>query len=155
MSWSHTPRLPILIWCLWVFPFTLWDTVYLVLRPHSLPNHKWHSPYFSGTFTVWASIDHIYGQQGYHEKEGFVLAQSVMNMLEATLCIAYAHIIWKSGTGSFWSAKVTGKAGAQAVMIGLGAGYVTAVKTALYCRFNSDALKIIVLMQDSPERGIL
>jgi len=132
MPWSHTPRLPILVWCLWVFPFTLWDTVYLALRPQSM-----HSPYFN-MFTVWASIDHMYGQQGYYEKEGFVLAQSVMNMLEATLCTVYAIIIWKSGTGAggYWRAKVTGKVGAQAVLVGISAGYVTAVKTALYCEWN-------------------
>ncbi|PVI04892.1 hypothetical protein DM02DRAFT_651326 [Periconia macrospinosa] len=132
MTWSHTPRLPILIWCLWVFPFTLWDTIYLVLRPYSLPSNKWHHPYFSGTFTIWASIDHIYGQEGYDEKEGFVLAQSVMNMLEAILCIVYAWYIWTNSTTGFWSATVTGKKGARAVLVGLSAGYVTAIKTALY-----------------------
>lgn len=133
MQFSHRPRLAILLWCLWVFPFTLWDTLYLVLRPHSLPGHKWHKPYFSGSFTIWAGIDRIYGQYGYDEKEGFVLAQSVMNMTEATLCIAYVWVIWQNGQGSFWSKEVGGKAGAQAIMFGLSAGYVTAIKTALYC----------------------
>ncbi|KAF1950644.1 hypothetical protein CC80DRAFT_426515 [Byssothecium circinans] len=134
MSWTHTPRPAILLWCLWVFPFTLWDTLYLALRPHSLPSHEWHTPYFSRTFTVWASIDRMYGQQGYDEKEGFVLAQSVTNMLEATLCLAYVWVIW-TGKGSatgFWRAKVKGETGARAVLLGLSAGYVTAVKTALY-----------------------
>lgn len=91
-------------------------------------------PYFSGTFTVWASIARMYGQQGYNEKEGFVLAQSVMNMTKDALCIAYAWIIWTSRTNGFWKAKVTGKLGAQAVLVGLSAGYATAVKTALYCK---------------------
>ncbi|KAF2639951.1 hypothetical protein P280DRAFT_526071, partial [Massarina eburnea CBS 473.64] len=108
------------------------DTIYLCLRPNSLPSHKWHDPYFSGTFTVWTSIDRIYGQQGYNKKEGFVLAQSVMNMLEATLCVVYVCIIWTSSTSGVWNACITGSTGAGAVLVGLSAGYVTAVKIALY-----------------------
>jgi hypothetical protein len=141
MSWTHKPRLPILIWCLWVFPFTLWDTLYLCLRPHSLPGGKWHDRYFSRTFAIWASIDRSYGDQGWLDQDGFVLAQSVINMVEAFLCVYYVWTIWKSGNGGL-RAPVSGRAGARALLIGLCAGYVTLTKTSLYCKSYSTALFI-------------
>ncbi|KAF2872290.1 hypothetical protein BDV95DRAFT_380192 [Massariosphaeria phaeospora] len=41
-------------------------------------------------------------------------------------------VFLRSGTGGFWKARVTGTAGARAILVGLSAGWVTAVKTALY-----------------------
>jgi len=132
MAWSHTPRLSILVWCLWVFPFTCWDTLYLALRPHSLPRYAWHAPYFSGTFTIWAGIDKSYGEQGWRDRDGFVMAQSVINMLEVTLYMLYVCIIWRSA-GKLFGAKLGGRDGGLAVIVGMNAGCVTATKTSLYC----------------------
>jgi hypothetical protein len=134
MAWTHTPRLPILIWCLWAFPFTIWDTLYLLLRPSSLPGYKWHSPYFSGSFTIWAGIDKSYGEQGWKDRDGFVAAQSVINMLEVTLYMIYILIVLRSA-GRLFGAKVSGRAGGMAVVVGMNAGCVTATKTALYCAY--------------------
>lgn len=132
MAWTHTPRLPILIWCLWAFPFTIWDTLYLFLRPSSLPGYKWHTPYFSVSFTIWAGIDKSYGEQGWKDRDGFVAAQSVINMLEVTLYMVYLIIVWQS-VGRLFNVKVSGRAGGAAVVVGMNAGCVTATKTALYC----------------------
>ncbi|KAF2466905.1 uncharacterized protein BDR25DRAFT_305769 [Lindgomyces ingoldianus] len=133
MAWAHTTRLPILIWCLWAFPFTIWDTLYLLLRPHSLPGQKWHDSYFSHVFAIWASVDHIYGEEGWRNKSGFVLAQSAINVTEATLYMVYIWIILRSGSqisASKW--RIGGRTGAWAVLVGEVAGCVTATKTAMY-----------------------
>jgi hypothetical protein len=135
MSWEHKPRLLIIIWCLWVFPFTLWDTLYLFLRPHSLPGGKWHDRYYSRTFAIWASVDRTYGEQGWRDHDGFVLAQSVVNMVEAFLSIYYVWALWTSGIGGL-RVPVSGKSGARAVLTGLCAGCVTLAKTSLYCKFQ-------------------
>ncbi len=136
MAWPHTPRIPILIWCLWIFPFTLWDTLYLALRPYSLRGGMWNEPYFGSTFNSWAAVDQIYGLKGWEEKDGWVLAQSAMNMLEAVLCITYVWIVWSRGTGGLWSKKLSGRAGGMACLVGFGAGAVTWVKSAMYCRLT-------------------
>ncbi|KAJ4295093.1 hypothetical protein N0V90_007102 [Kalmusia sp. IMI 367209] len=131
MTWAHTPRSSILIWCLWAFPLTIWDTIYLALRPHSLPGRKWHAPYFAGTFNKWAGVDHSYGKDGWLDQDGFVMAQSVINMLEVTLYMIYVTLVWR-GSGGFFGKKVGGRSGALAVIVGMNAGCVTATKTALY-----------------------
>jgi uncharacterized membrane protein (DUF485 family) len=143
MAWSHVPRLPIIIWSLWAFPFTIWDTVYIALRPHSLPGGKWHAPYFSGSFTIWASIDSIYGEAGWRNKSGFVLAQSVINMVEVTLYMIYILLIWRKGRSSLM-APISGTRGSWAVLVGFGAGCVTLTKTSLYCMSSRISLILIV-----------
>jgi hypothetical protein len=131
MSWTHTPRLPILIWAVWAFPFTLWDTTYIFLRPHTLPGRKWHEPFFRA-MDSWAEVDHTYGEQAWQEREGFTAAQGVINMLEVTLYMVYFFIAWRHGRGGVRGA-FGGRWAARAVLVGFAAGTVTATKTSLYC----------------------
>jgi len=142
MTWTHIPRLPVLIWCLWIFPFTVWDTLYLLLRPHSLPGGKWNEPYFGSTFNTWASVDQIYGAKGWREKDGWVLAQSAMNTLEAGLCVIYVWMVSSYGIGSFWAKTMGRRAGGRACLVGFAAGIVTWVKTAMYCKLNNFGSKL-------------
>jgi hypothetical protein len=131
MSFMHKPRLPILIWAFWSFPFTLWDTAYIFLRPHSLAGGKWHDPVFL-PMDQWANTDHIYGKEGWSDTEGFTAAQGVINMLEVTLYVTYVGIVWRHSTGGL-RASLGGKWATRAVLVGFAGGVVTATKTSLYC----------------------
>jgi hypothetical protein len=131
MAFVHAPHLVIIIWALWSFPFTLWDSAYIFLRPHTLLGGKWHDPFFR-PMDGWADTDRIYGGLGWQEKEGFTAAQGVINMLEVTLYMAYFVIAWKHGKEGILGA-FDGKWAARAVLVGFGAGVVTATKTSLYC----------------------
>lgn len=130
----HTPRLLVLIWAVYAFPFTLWDAAYIFLRPHTFPGGKWHRPLFE-PMVQWSNTDRIYGELGWENSEGFTAAQGVINILEVTLYMMYFVIVWRHG-GGFRRTSFGGRPAAWAVLIGFGAGVVTATKTALYCRFR-------------------
>ena len=82
----------------------------------------------------WATVDRIYGEQGWYEREGFTAAQGVVNMLEVTLYMIYVGIVFRNSKAPSLSG-FGGKTAAWAVLIGFGAGVVTATKTSLYCRY--------------------
>jgi hypothetical protein len=137
MAWTHTPRLPILCWVVFAFPFTIWDTAYIFLRPHTLPGHKWHAPIFT-PYSDYAAVDRVYGELAWLEKDGFTAAQGVINMTEVTLYAVYFWIVMTRGNKSAVTGgkRIVGGASAGlAVALGLIAGSVTATKTALYCEF--------------------
>ncbi|EHK96741.1 hypothetical protein M7I_7545 [Glarea lozoyensis 74030] len=128
MVWSHTPRLPVLLWTAFTFPFTIWDTLYIALRPHTLPGHKWHDPIWTQVGT-YAAVDGVYGEQAWLEGEGWTAAQGVVNVTEVVLYLWYYAIVRKSrkeGKG------VSGKMGGKACVVGLVAGTVTLTKSMLY-----------------------
>lgn len=134
MTWSHTPRLAIICWTVFAFPFTIWDTAYIFLRPHTLPGHKWHAPIFT-PYSDYAAVDRVYGELAWLERDGFTAAQGIVNMTEATLYIVYFWIVMTRGDKSAATGGkrvVSGRAGGLAVTLGLVAGSVTATKTALY-----------------------
>ncbi|KAJ4298010.1 hypothetical protein N0V90_005909 [Kalmusia sp. IMI 367209] len=111
----------------------MWDATYIFLRPHTFPGGKYHQPLFE-PMVQWATVDHIYGEHGWLEKEGFTAAQGVINVLEVTLYMVYFGIAWQHGSGLKRN-SFGGRSAAWAVLIGFGAGVVTATKTALYCTF--------------------
>lgn len=134
MSWTHTPRLPIVLWALWAFPFTVWDAAYIFLRPHTMPGGVWHEPFFR-PMVQWATVDRIYGEHAWLKKEGFTAAQGVINVLEISLYMVYLMIVHRNG-GALRRASFGGRPAAWAVLVGFAAGVVTATKTSLYCAFE-------------------
>ncbi|KAF1852153.1 uncharacterized protein K460DRAFT_392277 [Cucurbitaria berberidis CBS 394.84] len=140
MPFTHTPHLPLLLWTLFTLPLTIWDTAYILLRPHSFPGGKWHAPFFL-SMEPWASTDHLYGPEAWGASEGFTAAQAVVNVLEVGMYTGYVWGVWRGGGlggGARWrigKRRIQGKMAAGAVVLGFAAGVVTATKTGLYCRF--------------------
>lgn len=138
----HQPRLEVIIWACCTFPFTVGNTAYIFLRPHSLPGHKWHDPIFH-PIAQWAAIDHLYGEQGWIQHEGFTAAQGVINMLEVMMLMTYAFIVhFNAWGGIFRERPIGGKWAARAMVVGFGTGVVTATKTALYCMNVSPSITL-------------
>ena len=132
-AWSHIPKRLTLLWLVISLPLVIWDTAYVMLRPHSMPNGKFQSPIFT-PYVLYGSVDHIYGWEAYNAGNGFTAAQASLNAIETAGYVSYLWIVWKRGTGDLRA--VHGGWGGLAVLIGFALSIMTLSKTALYCRFD-------------------
>ncbi|KAE9975055.1 hypothetical protein BLS_001251 [Venturia inaequalis] len=141
-AWSHTPSTFTLVWLFISLPLVIWDTGYVLLRPHSMPGGKWHAPIWTA-YELYGTIDHVYGFPAWDKHEGFAGAQGTLNALETLmygiyLYIAYSHgvaEVGKMGRGSpgiLGRRKIAGREAGIAVLIGFSAAVMTLSKTVLY-----------------------
>jgi hypothetical protein len=137
-----------LAWLAISLPLVLWDTLYILLRPHTMEGGAIQWPIWK-PYEIYASIDHVYGKPGWDNKDGFGGGQGVMNAVETVLYGLYAMIVWNHGAwaegGSGlqvgegvkgWlsgGVKVRGAVGNKALLIGFSASLMTLTKTVLYC----------------------
>jgi hypothetical protein len=137
---------------LWLFiscPLVLWDAGYVLLRPHSMPGGKWHSPIWT-PYALYGTVDYIYGWPAYNSHNGFTAAQTYLNLAETAAYLYYLWIVYKYGTPApgasrasksqrLWSAfagerVVGGRTGAIALLVAFSASVMTLSKTILYCK---------------------
>src|SRR6186713_470316 len=95
MAWSHTSSLALICWLVFLIPFTIMDSSYIFLRPHSLPGGTWHSPYYSSIYAYYATVDLMYSRKNWESGDGFAAAHCVMNLLECAFSAAYLWQIWR------------------------------------------------------------
>ncbi|KAM3521993.1 hypothetical protein MY4038_008794 [Beauveria bassiana] len=133
-GWSHAPDAPTLFWLGVSLPLVIWDTVYVLGRPHTM-EHGWlHWPFWS-PYKLYGEVDHVYGWKAFHAKSGFTAAQGALNAVETVMYLVYAWAFFAktvddAGVGG--KRAVTGRRGAQAVLIGFSAAVMTLSKTILY-----------------------
>lgn len=146
-GWCHTVSNITVLWLTVSLPLVLWDTLYILLRPHTMAGGALQWPIWK-PYEIYAAIDHVYGQPGWDNKDGFGGAQGALNAVETVLYGLYVMIIYNhslpapAGTGiqvgqgiGAWlsgARKVRGKAGNRAVVIGFAAAVMTLSKTVLY-----------------------
>lgn len=142
-GWSHAPDAPTLFWLGVSLPLVIWDTVYVLGRPHTMENGWLHWPLWS-PYKLYGEVDHVYGWKAFDAKSGFTAAQGALNAIETLMYLAYAWAFFTkavdgSGSGGGVSGKraITGRCGAQAVLIGFSAAVMTLSKTILYCMFGA------------------
>src|SRR5947209_7004044 len=92
-TWAHTPSNITVIWLLISIPLVMWDTGYLILRPHSMPGGKYHYPIWS-LYETYCRVDHVYGWPAYESGDGFPLAQGSLNIVETCMYLYYLYIVW-------------------------------------------------------------
>ncbi|KAK5288266.1 hypothetical protein LTR16_003481 [Cryomyces antarcticus] len=135
------------MWLLISLPLVFWDTGYVMLRPHSMPGGKYHSPVWV-PYALYGTIDYIYGWPAYNAHNGFTAAQGTVNIIESIGYIVYLWIVYTYGkqanvkgrgapsrVTAGWLAEgriISGRMGAWAVLIGFGTALMTVSKTALY-----------------------
>ncbi|EGD97880.1 hypothetical protein TESG_05384 [Trichophyton tonsurans CBS 112818] len=147
-QWAHSPSPIVQLWLIISLPLVLWDTGYVLLRPHSMPGGVYH--HFWSPYALYGTIDYIYGWPAFNSRNGFTSAQATLNIVETTLYIYYLFLVWtqakpvsiarnsgKSSKGaSEWSVlqkkSVTGTAGAYALLAIFSASLMTLSKTVLY-----------------------
>ena len=151
-KWVHTPSTAVSLWLLVSTPLVLWDAGYVLLRPHSMPGNKLHSPIWT-PYALYGTIDYIYGWPAFNARNGFTAAQTIMNLVESIgylwyLCMVYMYgasvapttgrpQTKKSKKGLMWLLRddkvVPGRIGALALLVAYTASAMTLSKTALYC----------------------
>lgn len=150
----HAPSTAVTLWLVMSIPFVLWDAGYVLLRPHSMPGNKLHSPVWT-PYALYGTIDYIYGWPAFNARNGFTAAQTIMNLVETAGYLYYLGIVFgygapvapttgrpqqrKSRRGLLWLLKddkvVPGRVGAVALLVAFSASVMTVSKTALYCVF--------------------
>ncbi|KAL8660829.1 MAG: hypothetical protein Q9202_006156 [Teloschistes flavicans] len=134
--WIHTPTTLTLVWLFLSLPLVFWDSAYVALRPHTMPNGKWHSPFFT-PYALYGTVDYMYGWPAYESNNGFTLAQASMNIFESVGYIGYLYLFWKHGNGQ-WTFEhgqkrsIGGRWGGLACLFGFFLSVLTLSKTVLY-----------------------
>jgi len=150
-EWAHSPSNLSIIWLLISLPLVMWDTGYVMLRPHSMPGGSLHWPLWV-PYELYCEMDYIYGWKAFNEHNGFTAAQTMLNIIETAMYIYYLYIVYAYGRPSTSHQRgaskpstagvlgqqryVDGKKGALAVLIVHSAAVMTVSKTVLYCKFN-------------------
>ncbi|KAM0095449.1 hypothetical protein ACP6JD_001125 [Aspergillus fumigatus] len=112
--------------------------------------HKLHSPVWT-PYALYGTIDYIYGWPAFNARNGFTVAQTVLNLVESAAYLYYLFIIYKYGAtmttggrgkqrktrkGLLWMLKgdkvVSGRTGATALLVAYSASVMTSSKTVLY-----------------------
>jgi hypothetical protein len=126
-GWAHQPTLLTRIWLLVSLPLVLWDTGYVLGRPHTLPGGAWHAPLWM-PYELYGRVDLIYSPAAYARGEGFTGAQGLLNVVETALYLVYAAMVYGKSAGG-----VGGRRGGLAALVGFAAAVMTLSKTVLYC----------------------
>lgn len=137
------------MWLLISVPLVLWDAGCILLGPHSMAHDKLHSPVWT-PYVLYGTIDYSYGWPAFNARNGFTIAQTVMNLVETAGYIFYLYTVYvygvsatDSGRGSKkgveglrWLLKsdkvVSGREGAIALLVGYSVSVMTVSKTTLY-----------------------
>ncbi|KAI6778861.1 uncharacterized protein J7T54_000517 [Emericellopsis cladophorae] len=125
-SWSHAPSRLTLLWLAISIPLVLWDTVYVLGRPHTMAGGFLHWPLYV-PYALYAEIDYVYGWKAVHDHLGFTSAQGLLNAVEIVMYLVYLWMCYERGS---WT--LDGRRGGKAALVGLSAAVMTLSKTVLY-----------------------
>ena len=157
-TWTHTPSNLTLLWLAISLPLVIWDTGYVLLRPHSMPGGKFHSPIWK-PYALYGSVDYMYGWPAWDAHNGFTAAQGLLNLFETIGYGIYLGIVYQQGvevTSRGRGApkklstseriaesvkrlararRVTGGDASMATLLGFSVALLTLFKTVLYCKW--------------------
>lgn len=134
--WIHTPTSLTILWLLVSLPLVIWDSIYIIGRPHTMQGGKWSSPVYT-PYVLYATVDYMYGWPAYESGNGFTMAQGSLNLLETVGYIGYLYAFWMYGEGQWTYARgqqrsVGGGWGGLACLSGFSVSLLTFSKTVLY-----------------------
>lgn len=146
----HTPSAIVLVWLMFSVPLVIWDTGYVLLRPHSMPGGKFHSPIWT-PYGLYGTIDYVYGWPAINARNGFTSAQGLLNLFETITYVYYLAVVYIHGTTATSSGRastkkirkslswflfedkvVPGRIGSLALLIAFSGSVATFSKTVLY-----------------------
>lgn len=142
-AWAHQPPFLATLWLFVSLPLVIWDTGYMLGRPHTMTGGAFHKPIWS-PYTLYATVDYIYGFPALEERNGFSGAQSAMNVVETVGYLVYLVALFRlteqphSGQVGLLeriqTLRVPGRAGGALVLLALCTSVMTLSKTVLYCK---------------------
>ncbi|KAG9248283.1 hypothetical protein BJ878DRAFT_550091 [Calycina marina] len=146
-QWAHTPSNLILGWLFISLPLVIWDTGYVMARPHTMAGGKWQWPLYM-PYDLYAKIDYIYGWPAYDGNNGFTSAQTLLNIFETSMYVYYLFVLFTKGKPSNAEGVgapekkvagilgeqryVQGREGMLALLVAYSAAVMTVSKTVLY-----------------------
>jgi hypothetical protein len=113
-GWAHTPSNLTLIWLAISLPLVIWDTAYVMLRPHSMPGGKYHEPIWK-PYGLYSTVDYVYGFKALEEENGWTAAQvssaeamtssrgvdaslqGCFNVMETIAYLVYLYLVYAYG----------------------------------------------------------
>ncbi|KAG6197195.1 hypothetical protein E4U10_000243 [Claviceps purpurea] len=144
---THAPSSFTLLWLAISLPLVIWDTGYVLGRPHTMHGGRAHWPLWL-PYKLYGEVDYVYGWKAILDKNGFTAAQSTLNVIETVLYLAYLWLwrsrgSWEGGDAAAAVAApgdregrgawvVRGRVGALALLLGFSAAVMTLSKTLLY-----------------------
>ncbi|KAF2717472.1 hypothetical protein K431DRAFT_334045 [Polychaeton citri CBS 116435] len=150
LTWSHTPSNLTLLWLAISLPLVIWDTGYVLLRPHSMPGGALHSPIWT-PYGLYGQIDYTYGFEALYTGLGFTGAQATVNAIETTAYLVYLYVVYAYGeqdsqqgrgapskktmgplSGLSESRTLYGQPAARAVLLAFTTASITFAKTVIY-----------------------
>ncbi|KAI7088795.1 hypothetical protein KC356_g2943 [Hortaea werneckii] len=148
--WSHTPSNLTLLWLAISLPLVIWDTGYVVLRPHSMPGGSLHAPLWT-PYALYGTIDYMYGFKQWDAHNGFTLAQGSFNAVETVAYGFYLYLVCRYGREEERQGRgaprrdvlgrlkalgdsrtVEGEMAVWVVLLGYSTSFLTFTKTVLY-----------------------
>ncbi|KAH9829852.1 uncharacterized protein C8Q71DRAFT_717698 [Rhodofomes roseus] len=105
------------LWFAISIPIIFWDAGYCFMRPRSMEGGDLH--WIWKPYALYQKVDHIYGVKALEEGDGFTNAQSLLNIVENFMNIAYLYLAHVKGTPA-------------ASLLGFASAIMTLSKTALY-----------------------
>ncbi|EFY97532.2 hypothetical protein X797_007112 [Metarhizium robertsii] len=130
-AFEHTPTFWTLLWMAVSLPLVIWDTGYVLGRPHTMEGGAAHWPLWL-PYKLYGEVDHIYGWKAFHANNGFTAAQGLLNVVETLMYAVYLWLWYSRGEATAHGRVVTGRPGALAVLIGFSSAVMTLSKTFLY-----------------------
>jgi len=156
--WAHTPPAITLPWLAVGIPLVIWDTIYILGRPHTFAGGAIAWPLWI-PYELYGRVDPVYSPESYYNGLGWTGAQALGNVFET---LAYFFYMWivvthgrkvGKGEGVFGSMgpvgekrRVEGMWGAVANLVGYTTFMVTLAKTVLYSRSWEARLMVILLL---------
>jgi hypothetical protein len=122
-SWRHEPSTLTLAWMAISLPLVIWDTGYVLGRPHTMEGGALHWPLYL-PYRLYGTVDYVYGWKAVEAKYGFTGAQGFLNLVETLMYAAYLAMYFRG--------RDSGSSGARAALIGFSAAVMTLSKTVLY-----------------------
>ncbi|KAF3001570.1 hypothetical protein E8E14_000635 [Neopestalotiopsis sp. 37M] len=141
--WYHAPDRATLLWFAISLPLVIWDSIYVLGRPHTMEGGSLHWPLWA-PYKLYGETDHVYGWKAFNARNGFTAAQGSLNVVETAMYLAYIYLYFNQGKpvgGVLGGEKrvLTGRAAGQAVLLAFSAAVMTLSKTVLYwaCEYFS------------------
>lgn len=147
-AWSHTPSHLTLLWLAISLPLVIWDTAYILLRPHTLPGGALHK-FLWAPYALYGQVDYVYSAAAYHTGLGFTAAQGTMNAFETAAYLVYLYMVFvygqseeRQGSGApdkGWAGRLAesrtlyGRMAVVAVLLNYTTLVITLSKSVLYC----------------------
>lgn len=94
-----------------------------------MPGGALHAPIWT-PYALYGTIDYIYGEKAWNEKNGFTAAQASLNVLETGGYGAYLWVVWRKGVGE--GRRLPSAWGGVACVVGFALSVMTVSKTLLY-----------------------